>query len=76
MAVQRPQKTSGSRTFVDERIAGYPIIEAAEVDAEFDNLVNAVNTGNVVVPPLADLSVTTAKLANAPNGTAWRMPAV
>jgi Chaperone of endosialidase len=68
MAVVRPQKTSGARTFVDERNNGYPIIEAAEVDAEFDNLVNAVNTGNITLPPFANGSVTTPILADAPNG--------
>lgn len=64
MAVQRPQKTSGSRTFVAERDNGYPLIEAAEVDADLDTIYNAVNTGLVVLPPLADLSVATNMLAN------------
>jgi hypothetical protein len=63
--IERPKKTSGARTFVDERNNGYPIIEAAEVDAELDNLVGVLNTGALpVLPPLPDLSITANQLAS------------
>lgn len=75
MAVLRPQKTSGARTYVEERANGYPLIESAELDADFEAIYTAVNTGNVVVPPLADLSVTTPKLADGAVTTLKLAPA-
>jgi len=63
--IQRPPKTSGARTFVDERNNGYPLIEAAEVDAELDNLVTVLNTGALpVLPTIPDNTITAAMLVN------------
>lgn len=69
--IQRPVKTGGNREYAAERAAGYITIRSAELDADFDTIVNAWNGGLLPFPAgsipgtaIADLGITTAKLAD------------
>jgi hypothetical protein len=69
MAVTRPLKEGSVTTYQQKVAAGFPDILASEVDADLDTIYAAWN-GGVATANLVDGSVTTPKLAAAPNGVA------
>jgi hypothetical protein len=69
MAVTRPLKEGSVTTYQAKVAAGFPDILASEMDADLDTIYAAWN-GGVGTANLVDGSVTTPKLATAPNGVA------
>jgi hypothetical protein len=67
MAVTRPLKEGSVTTYQQKVAAGFPDILASEMDADLDTIYAAWN-GGVATANLIDGSVTTPKLATAPNG--------
>jgi hypothetical protein len=67
MAVTRPLKEGSVTTYQAKVAAGFPDILASEMDADLDTIYAAWN-GGVATANLVDGSVTTPKLAAAPNG--------
>src|SRR5262245_18107504 len=60
--IPRPPQQGNTTSYVAKVAAGYPKILAGEVDADFDTIYNAWNTGTDTAN-LKDGSVTSAKLA-------------
>src|SRR5262245_28560762 len=60
--IPRPPKQGNTSTYVDKVAAGYTKILAGEIDADFDTIYDAWNTGTDTAN-LKDGSVTSAKLA-------------
>jgi hypothetical protein len=69
MAVTRPLKEGSVTTYQQKVALGFPDILASEMDADLDTIYAAWN-GGVATANLIDGSVTTPKLATAPNGVA------
>src|SRR5215467_12282578 len=65
--IQRPAKEGNATTYQGKVAQGFTTILASEVDADLDTIYAAWNGGADSVN-LRDGSVTTAKLADAPNG--------
>jgi hypothetical protein len=67
MALTRPLKEGSATTYQQKVSLGFPDILASEVDADLDTIYAAWN-GGIATANLIDGSVTTPKLASAPNG--------
>src|SRR5262249_17024944 len=65
--IPRPPKQGNTTSYVDKVAAGYTKILAGEIDADFDTIYDAWNTGTDTAN-LKDGSVTGAKLAADPVG--------
>jgi hypothetical protein len=65
--LERPLKEGSVRTYQEKVVLGFPDILASEADADADTIYAAWN-GGVNTANLVDGAVTTAKLADAPNG--------
>lgn len=67
--IQRPSKTGGNREFAIERANGFITIRSAEVDADFDTLYTAWNSG--LIPGIVTISAT-APPSPVPGQLWWR----
>jgi len=73
MAVTRPIKSAGGRTYVEEKSLGDPKIQAAEIDADLDTIYAAVNASGDV-PAGGAAGQVLAKATDTDFVTVWETP--